>query len=332
MPFHLRVIASVEERRQMDANAVEPHIRELEANWPPRKRIIYIPRELCLQHRLRNTFVALTLPGSTSNNNKTVLYASVRIYSKESMLFRKDSRFPDKLLLTQPRAAELSLKEWPVVVSNLLYWEIRTQLMTEQLRVKGDFHDDISMPADQDPISVDANIINNLGNVLEITVNAIETNTYDQLGSMSTAIARSLSGFVASLNSCFEFKSPYGIQSFRIIDIKTTNSDHPDVGLISSTTVVKYVSPMEKLVRDLKVFSHSSSQGSDGLLSQEDWISAIKAHVGGYDDMLVEIVGYLYGFIQEAIHDTKRELNLTTTKSKSKPCFRQGVQGFHIPL
>jgi hypothetical protein len=126
------------------------------------------------------------------------------------------------------------------------------------------------------------------------------------------AIAQSLSGFVSSRLGWIMFKSPYGTQTYRITEIETTSSDNPDVGLISDTTLVKFASVSNTISRPM----------SQGLPSKEDWIAAVKRVIGGYDDMLGQIIHCLYGFIENTVHgpgDVK--------ETKPSSCFQVPFKG-----
>lgn len=148
MSIHLQVIASVDENSTSHA-AVLSGDRDAA---PPSRPIVYVSREQCIQHKLRNTVIALTLPGAEPDQSP--LYASVKVYSKESTLFRKDPRFPDKLT-AQPSGTG-STKIWSVVVSNLLWWEIECQKSKAFSR---EFREDIGMPAKLAPVVVIADVV-----------------------------------------------------------------------------------------------------------------------------------------------------------------------------
>src|SRR5690554_2223154 len=95
MAIKWNVIASVDETRRQNECVVSG---ERESTPSPRP-IVYISRTQCIQHKLRNTVVALTLSGPEARDrtNSIHFYALVKVYSKESMLFRKGPWFPEKL-------------------------------------------------------------------------------------------------------------------------------------------------------------------------------------------------------------------------------------------
>ncbi|KAF8970039.1 hypothetical protein BGZ46_010574, partial [Entomortierella lignicola] len=316
MPFQLQVIASVDENSISNATILSGDRNSA----PPSRPIVYISREQCIQQKLRNSVIALTFPG-----NQEPLYASIKIYSKESALFRKDSRFPDKLVANSS-SETISSNIWSVVVSNLLWWEIeRHTLKTTQ----SDFREDVGMPVGHAPITGVAEVVNKLGSATEITIASLKDNSANiQPNQNSAAISQSLSGYVVSLHGWIEYKSPYGTQQFKIVRISTVGSDQPNVAIMSDSTIVKYASPLEALPDSLNK-DQQPIRGS--LISKEEWLSAVNRVIGGYDDILGEIIDYMYGYVEEAVHDTKKgERTELTLSSNLKSCFQAPFKGILI--
>lgn len=148
MTFNVLVIASVDENN--DPNGLHPRGQD---PTPSSRPIIYISREHCIQHKLRNSVVALSLLGQGTPKR---LHASVKIYSKESALFRKYARFPEKLAVGSSDRG--SANSYPVIVSNLLWWQI-VQDQTQTCMV---FKEDVTMPTDHAPIELGAEVVSHL--------------------------------------------------------------------------------------------------------------------------------------------------------------------------
>lgn len=116
--MQFRVIASVDETQRQNSTAVLTGDRD---STPSARPILYISREQCLQHKLRNAVVALRLEGGGP-----AIYASIKIYSKESVLFRKDNRYPEKLIQhTAAQGVAQRTKMGDVIATNLLRWELQ---------------------------------------------------------------------------------------------------------------------------------------------------------------------------------------------------------------
>lgn len=66
--------------------------------------------------------------------------------------------------------------------------------------------------------------------------------------------------------------------------------------------------------------SRSSSSGI--LVSKSEWIDGIKGVVGGYDDLLSEIVDHLYGYFEDAVSSTHQ--------TNAPSCFQTPMKGIMI--
>ncbi|KAG0359766.1 hypothetical protein BGZ54_009844 [Gamsiella multidivaricata] len=313
MPFSLQVIADVDEN-SLSARGFLLGARDISSSSRP---VVYISREHCIQHKLRNAVVALTLPGAPSKCPP--VYASVKIYSKESKLFRHDPRFPEKLGVEV--IGNGSTTPWPVVVSSLLWCAI-SRIQYHTSRVPEEFRGDVSMSAGQEPVEVVMDVIAKLGNATMITLE-IEGSNSDILAMPNPAsIAQSLSGFIASRLGWIVFKSPHGTQTFRITQITTNGSDHANVALISGGTCMRYASPVGELATSSVAVLGS---GTLGLLSKEDWIAAVRCVIGGYDDILREIIDHIYGYIEDAVHGSSN-----SSVAKPDSCFQAPFKGVLI--
>ncbi|KAF9958363.1 hypothetical protein BGZ70_009222 [Mortierella alpina] len=264
--MNLNVIASVDETsRQCQSSTARSGERE---STPSARSIVYVSREQCIQHRLRNSVVALSLPSQAGQQAPTPLYALVKVYSKESILFRKDTRYPGNLGVSEPQAG--SSKTWDVVVSNLLWWQLSrehqgwSQMDTRQ--PSDTFQEDRSMKLEDSPIVINAKL--------------------------------SLAGSVVSLHGWISYKSPYGSRSFQISQITSSNSEHPHAALMSDATVVHYASPP---VTDRQSGSELTIVNKS-LVPWIEWIAAVKRVIGGYDDMLEQIANHMYGYMESAIN------------------------------
>lgn len=80
---------------------------------------------------------------------------------------------------------------------------------------------------------------------------------------------------------------------FRITEITTTSTDHLDVAFISETTVVRYTSSA-----DISSVSSTLLPGSatEVARSKDEWLAAVMVHIGGYDDILRQIVDCMHDF------------------------------------
>ncbi|KAF9581822.1 hypothetical protein BGW38_001031, partial [Lunasporangiospora selenospora] len=120
-PIALHLIAAVDDTRHQSGGSI-----------PPSRPIIYLPRDLVLLHRLRSSVVALRVQGAGAGEElSTPIYAIVRIYSCESLLFRKGSQYPSKL--SSRVTGDPSQKSWEAVASNLLAWEIKQQYLHRRM-------------------------------------------------------------------------------------------------------------------------------------------------------------------------------------------------------
>ncbi|KAF9429780.1 hypothetical protein BGZ94_009548, partial [Podila epigama] len=271
--FH--VIASVDETQSQNF----PSIRTSDKYATPAARpIIFISREQCLKHKLRNAVVALT-----TDNGETAVYASVKMYSKESSLFRRDSRYPATLAQLKDNAAS-------AIATNLLYWELKrakkwTAPFSEE---SGDLVDDA-------PIIVDVQIITDLGNVATLELLPESTNGNHQSTPNGAAIAQLLAGSIVSLNNWISFKSPHGMQNFQVIRIDTSSNSHNNVGTMSEGSIVHLATP------GLQVLSTSKTSTIPGTLTPKDqWLCEVRKVIGGVDDVLKQIMDHLYGFLHSA--------------------------------
>ncbi|KAF9160481.1 hypothetical protein BGX20_002513 [Mortierella sp. AD010] len=317
MPFRLQVIASVDENSISTAAIL---LGDRNAA-PPSRPIVYVSREQCIQHKLRNTVVALTLPGA--GPDQLPLYASVKVYSKESALFRKDPQFPGKLVAQPSETGSPNI--WPVIVSNLLWWEIEQQTSKSTSK---EFCEDIGMPIGHTPVAVVADVVNKLGSATSITLSSANNSDNSvQPKPNSAAIAQSLSGFVTSLHGWIVFKSPYGTHLFKVVQITTVGSDRPDVATMSDATIVKYVSPNDTSPAS----NDKTSQAHGGLTSKKQWLSSVSSTIGGYDDVLGQIIDQLYGFIEGTIRDSNRGVRTeSASPSRSRSCFQAPFKGILI--
>ncbi|KAF9135911.1 hypothetical protein BGW39_010726 [Mortierella sp. 14UC] len=148
MAMQWQVIASVDETKR--SRDLVSGGRE---STPSARPVVYISREQSIQHKLRNSVVALSLAGASPED--VPLFASVKVYSQQSALFRKDSRFPEKLDSRQLDSGSGKLCD--VVASNLLWWQLhQQQRLTETLR---EFREDSAMPIGSPPILVHAKLV-----------------------------------------------------------------------------------------------------------------------------------------------------------------------------
>ncbi|KAG0060618.1 hypothetical protein BGZ89_012105 [Linnemannia elongata] len=305
MSMQWQVIASVDETKRS-----RDFVSGARESTPSARPIVYISREQSIQYKLRNSVVALSLVGSASDN--VPLYASVKTYSKQSVLFSKYNRFPEKL---DTRLVDSgSGKLCDVVVSNLLWWELQHQQRQQSRHTSGEpqgFHEDSTMPIGSAPIIVHARLINDVGNATQLTVVPDTFNNHTRPPPKGAAIAQSLSGAVVSLDGWISYRSPYGTQTFQIIDISTTSGDLPNVGIMSEATSIQ-IQP--------STISRSSSSGI--LVSKSEWIDGIKGVVGGYDDLLSEIVDHLYGYFEDAVS--------STPQTNAPSCFQTPMKGIMI--
>ncbi|KAF9181297.1 hypothetical protein BGZ50_005599 [Haplosporangium sp. Z 11] len=318
MAIRWNVIASVDETRRQNECAVSG---ERESTPSPRP-IVYISRTQCIQRKLRNTVVALTLsgPGARDRASDITFYALVKVYSKESMLFRKDPQFPEKLNVHKHEEAEES---WDVVVSNQLWWELsqqqQRQLQNQTRAGLECFREDTTMPVNHPAIAVDARLITNLGNatlvVLLLPVTVIST----QPTPNGAAVAQSLTGSIVSRHGWISYKSPHGMQTFQVAQITSTNSEHQDVALMSETTIVRYV--IAPSVRSGTVLVPEAPL--QDLIPKKAWIEAVKSVIGGYDGILGQIIDNLYGFIKHAVYGS-------TDPTKPTSCFQAPFKGILI--
>lgn len=153
MSMQWQVIASVDETKR--SKYLVSGGRE---STPSARPIVYISREQSIQHKLRNSVVSLSLVGSEPEN--VPLYASVKMYSQQSVLFNKDNHFPEKLDSRQLESG--SGKLCNVVVSNLLWWELQHQQRQQQRHTSGaprEFQEDSAMPIGSTPIIVHAKLV-----------------------------------------------------------------------------------------------------------------------------------------------------------------------------
>ncbi|KAG0202606.1 hypothetical protein BGX28_004922 [Mortierella sp. GBA30] len=314
--MRLNVIATVDETsRQCGSSMLASGERD---STPSARAIVYVSREQCILHKLRNSVIALALP-TTGQETSTPFYALVKVYSKESMLFRKDTRYPERLGVRESEVG--STKAWDVVVSKFLWWEIAQQHENatpfQACQIMGDFHEDIDMPAGHSPLEMDAKVvrrdrsihesslqITNLGNATHVTLDTY-THTDDKKPLPNgAAIAQSLSGSIVSLHGWISFKSPYGSQTFKVSQITSSNSDHPDVALMSESTVIRYalLSSDASSIPSIRTTDALTPNLNKSLITKAGWIEAVKCVIGGYDDVLEQIIDHLYGYIECAIH------------------------------
>ncbi|KAF9928778.1 hypothetical protein FBU30_002098 [Linnemannia zychae] len=299
MSMQWQVIASVNETKRGSDLVSGGH--ELA---PSARPIIYISREQCIQHKLRNSVVALSLADTALENN--LLYASVKIYSKQSAHFRKDNRFPEKLEAHQSDSGPGIFGD--AIVSNLLWWGLRNQ--QQSAKALGEFNEYSAMATGDHPILMTAKQVSN---VTYLTLVLAHSKNHARQQPLGAAIAQSLSGSVVSLNGWLSYRSPYGIYTFQVSEITTTASNLPNVGIMSETTVIRIQS---------SAVPQSTLLTLGTLISRDDWIDGIKRVVGGYDDKIQEIVDYLYGYMEDALSVTT-QVNITS-------CFRTPIKGILI--
>jgi hypothetical protein len=116
---------------------------------------------------------------------------------------------------------------------------------------------------------------------------------------------------------------------FKITDITTTSTDHPNVAFISETTTVRHASLMDALSDSSAPLSGSATKG---ILPKEDWLAAVRDRIGGYDDTLYQIIDLMYGFIESATLNSEDSMTgmATATTAWTKPCFRSPFKGILI--
>ncbi|KAF9303256.1 hypothetical protein BGZ74_004091 [Mortierella antarctica] len=248
--MQFRVIASVDETQRQNSTAILTGDRD---STPSARPILYISREQCLQHKLRNAVVALRL-----ESGGPAIYASVKIYSKESVLFRKDNRYPEKLIQhTATQGDNQQVKTGDAIATNLLC---------------------ISQPTP------------NGGSIPQL-----------------------LAGSIASLNGWISFKSPHGMQMFKVTRITTTANTYPDVGIMSEGALIQYEASESSM-------SVSLGSSTGALASKDQWLHSIQRSIGGYDDILAQMIDHIYGFIQSTLSDDKVK----------EPCYRVPFKGILI--
>ncbi|KAG0303184.1 hypothetical protein BGZ98_006920 [Dissophora globulifera] len=299
MAFTLEIIASVDESASPTPIATVSGERNTVL---PSRPVVYVSRDICIQHRLRNATVALSHPGAG------LLYASIKIYSKDGVLFRNDPRFPDRLASNASGAGSAS--SYPVVVSNLLWWEIMMQQQEHDLAqgpLPTQFHQDLTMPATQAPLIVNARVLSRLGNATAITLATADPTVGPSLTVQGADIMQTLSGQIASLHGWIVFKSPHGTRSFRITQITTTDNDQQDIGIISDTTLVKYAlsyTRVKSLLSSPSTILLASAVSPS--ITKDAWASAVGSGIGGYNDILSRIIDYMSDFFEDAIRGIER--------------------------
>jgi len=300
----LRVIASVDETARLNPSHVSG-ARDAASSARP---ILYVARDQGLQLKLRNVVVALKAVGP---NSSRTIHASVKFYSKESTLFRKDSRFPDKLG-TYHDGAQAAETIWNAVVSNLLWWELQ-QLQPQDFTqgALAPFQEDRTMSPAQEPLVFTAEIVSGIGNATRLTLTGSSVSGSRQNGA---AISQSLTGSVLSLNGIVSFKSPHGTQNFIVSTMETTNQNLPRVGIMSENTSVQFNTTFMPAAEQLHL--------PKGLISKELWVSATRKDIGGYDDILEQIVHHMYGFLERALQPSESR--------KDNSCFQAPCKGILI--
>ncbi|KAG0375608.1 hypothetical protein BGX24_008872 [Mortierella sp. AD032] len=163
------------------------------------------------------------------------------------------------------------------------------------------------------PIVIRAKFISDIGNATHLTVVPTSLNNHSRPQPKGAAIAQSLSGSVVSLNGCLFYRSPYGAQTFQVVNISTTSGDIPNVGIMSEATSI-CIQP--------SAASRSGCFTSGTLVSKDKWIDNIKGVVGGYDDLLSEIVDHLYGYLEDAV--------LSNYQTDTPSCFQAPMKGIMI--
>ncbi|GJJ73921.1 hypothetical protein EMPS_06279 [Entomortierella parvispora] len=303
----LRVIASIDETSRLDPS----HVSGARHAAPSARLILYVARDQGLQLKLRNVVVALKTVGP---NPSRTIHASVKFYSKESTLFRKDPRFPDKLG-THHDGTQTSETIWNVVVTNLLWWELQ-QLQSQGLGTHIPFQEDKAMPLAHPPLVLTAEVINGIGNATSLTLTGSFALACRQNGA---AVAQSLTGFVLSLNGIVSFKSPYGSQSFTVSSMETTNQNLSTVGIMSESTSIHFNTSFTPTSEQLPL--------SNGLISKERWVSATRKDIGGYDDILEQIVHHMYGFLEGALQPSESRENSSCFQAPCKGILITGRPG-----
>ncbi|KAG0057378.1 hypothetical protein BGZ83_010837 [Gryganskiella cystojenkinii] len=308
--MQLRVIASVDETRRQNATLVSG---EREAT-PSARPILFVSRELGLHQKLRNAVVALTLSAKTGPELKSrTIHASVKFYSKESALFRKDAQFPVNLRAHQETGSTTSEKTWDVVVSNLLWWELqRIQSQYSALDTKEvGFREGRAMPAGQPALTICAKVVTAIGNA----TNLVLTRSDSQTQPSGAAIAQSLTGAIISLHGTISFKSPHGTENFLVSGMETTNLNISTAGIMSENTRILFGSPSLS-----QTIAHRSP--ISGLTSKEQWITSTKRDIGGYDEILDQIISHMYEFLENAVH--------FSAPSENRSCFRAPFKGILV--
>ncbi|KAG0351575.1 hypothetical protein BG005_008934 [Podila minutissima] len=299
--MQFRVIASVDETQRQNSTAILTGDRD---STPSARPILYISREQCLQHKLRNAVVALRL-----ESGGPAIYASVKIYSKESVLFRKDNRYPEKLIQhTATQGDDQQVKTGDAIATNLLWWELQ-----QARRATEPFHEESEMQGDDVPICAKAQTVTNLGNVISLSLCPGPSNSISQPTPNGGSISQLLAGSIASLNGWISFKSPHGMQMFKVTRITTTANTYPDVGIMSEGALIQYEASESSM-------SVSLGSSTGALASKDQWLHSIQRSIGGYDDILAQMIDHIYGFIQSTLSDDKVK----------EPCYRVPFKGILI--
>jgi ATP-dependent 26S proteasome regulatory subunit len=162
----------------------------------------------------------------------------------------------------------------------------------------------------QVPLILKAEIVTGIGNATSISLTGLGRTPQPN----GAAIAQSLSGSILSLHGTVLFRSPHGTQSFVVSAMETTRQDLTSVGITSENTIVRINSPIAS--------GPTQPHPSAGLISKDEWVTAIKRDIGGYDDILDQIVGRMYGFLESAFR--------YTTSRTGDSCFQVPCKGILI--
>lgn len=155
--------------------------------------------------------------------------------------------------------------------------------------------------------------VTNLGNVVSLSLCPGPLNSTSQPTLNGGSISQLLAGSIASLNGWISFKSPHGMQMFKVTRITATANTHPDVGIMSESALIHYEAPGSNM-------SVSSGSSTGALAPRDLWLSSIQQSIGGYDDILAQMIDHIYGFIQSTLSDDKA----------GDPCYRAPFKGILI--
>lgn len=100
---------------------------------------------------------------------------------------------------------------------------------------------------------------------------------------------------------------------FKVTRITTTANTYPDVGIMSEGALIQYEASESSM-------SVSLGSSTGALASKDQWLHSIQRSIGGYDDILAQMIDHIYGFIQSTLSDDKVK----------EPCYRVPFKGILI--